>query len=50
VSVSAGAQEHDRQLMHQLGIRHYVQKGQDLGDRLAAVLRDIRGVLSVREG
>jgi len=38
VAVSAGAQEHDLQLLHQLGMHHFVQKGADLKDRLADVL------------
>ena len=38
IAVSAGAQEHDRQLLHQLGIRDFVEKGSGLGERLAAVL------------
>lgn len=38
IAVSAGAQEHDRQLLHQLGIREFVEKGSGLGERLAAVL------------
>jgi len=43
VSVSAGAQEHDRQLLHQLGINHFVLKGPDLGVRIDDVLRQICG-------
>ena len=49
VSVSAGAQEHDRQLMHQLGIRHFVQKGEGLSERLADVLREVRESLALSE-
>jgi serine/threonine-protein kinase len=49
VSVSAGAQEHDRQLMHQLGIRHFVKKGEGFSDRIAEVLRDVRATLALSE-
>jgi serine/threonine protein kinase len=41
ISVSAGAQEHDRQLMHQLGIHHFVEKGGTLRERLTAVLQEV---------
>lgn len=44
ISVSAGAQEHDRQLMHQLGIHRFVEKGEKLREGLTAALRDIAGV------
>ena len=47
VSVSAGAQEHDRQLLHQLGIRHVVQKGEGLSERLGEVLREVRDLLAI---
>lgn len=43
VAVSAGAQDHDLQLLHQLGIHHFVQKGADLRVRLATELRTIFG-------
>lgn len=36
IAVSAGAQEHDLELLHQLGIHHFVSKGPGLKDRLAA--------------
>ena len=41
VSVSAGAQEHDLQLLHALGMHHFVPKGQDLRGRLEAALREL---------
>jgi eukaryotic-like serine/threonine-protein kinase len=41
ISVSAGAQEHDRQLMHQLGIHHFVEKGGTLRERLTSVLQEV---------
>jgi len=44
VSVSAGAQHHDRELMHQLGIHHFVEKGGRLRDDLTRVLREAAGV------
>lgn len=43
ISVSAGAQEHDKQLLHQLGIHHFVEKGGSLRERLAAVFREVSG-------
>jgi len=43
VSVSAGAQEHDVQLLHQLGIHHFLEKGSNLRGRLRAVLGDLCG-------
>lgn len=46
ISVSAGAQEHDRQLMHQLGIHRFVEKGQNLREGLTAALREIAGIRS----
>lgn len=46
VAVSAGAQEHDRQLLHQLGIRTFVEKGSGLGERLAQVLRGLARPIS----
>jgi CheY-like chemotaxis protein len=41
VLVSAGAQEHDRQLLHQLGIRHFLVKGGDLGKNLDELLSSL---------
>ncbi len=41
--MSAGAQEHDKQLLHQLGIHHFVEKGGSLRERLAAVFREVSG-------
>jgi serine/threonine protein kinase len=43
VSVSAGAHEHDVQLLHQLGIHHFVEKGSNLRERLKAVFAEICG-------
>lgn len=39
VAVSAGAQEHDLQLLHQLGIYRFIQKGAELKKNLHEVLR-----------
>ena len=39
VAVSAGAQDHDLQLLHQLGMHHFIQKGADLKQQLTEVLR-----------
>jgi CheY-like chemotaxis protein len=39
VAVSAGAQEHDLQLLHQLGIHRFIQKGADLKKHLHEVLK-----------
>lgn len=44
ISVSAGAQAHDRELMHQLGIHHFVEKGTGLRDALGKVLREVAGI------
>ncbi len=41
VSVSAGAQEHDLQLLHQLGMHHFVQKGGDMRGRLGKVIHEL---------
>ncbi len=41
VSVSAGAQEHDLQLLHQLGMHHFVQKGSELRRNIAHVMREL---------
>ena len=43
VSVSAGAQEHDVQLLHQLGIHHFLEKGSNLRGRLRTVLGEVCG-------
>ena len=43
ISVSAGAQEHDVQLLHQLGIHHFVEKGSNLRERLRSVLGEVCG-------
>jgi serine/threonine-protein kinase len=42
VLVSAGAQDHDRQLLHQLGIKRFILKGSDLGGRIAEALAHLR--------
>lgn len=39
VAVSAGAQEHDLQLLHQLGIHRFIQKGAELRKNLHEVLK-----------
>lgn len=43
ISVSAGAQEHDVQLLHQLGIHHFVEKGSSLRERLRTVIAEVCG-------
>jgi serine/threonine-protein kinase len=43
ISVSAGAQDHDIQLLHQLGIHHFVEKGSNLRERLRAVFAEVCG-------
>ena len=43
ISVSAGAQEHDVQLLHQLGIHHFLEKGSNLRERLRAVFGEVCG-------
>jgi serine/threonine-protein kinase len=43
ISVSAGAQEHDVQLLHQLGIHHFVEKGSNLRERLRTVIAEVCG-------
>lgn len=43
ISVSAGAQEHDVQLLHQLGIHHFVEKGSNLRQRLRTVIAEVCG-------
>jgi serine/threonine-protein kinase len=49
ISVSAGAQEHDVQLLHQLGIHHFVEKGSNLRERLRSALGDACGHGVLRE-
>jgi serine/threonine protein kinase len=44
IAVSAGAQAHDRELLHQLGIHRFVTKGGDLRESLAEALRDACGL------
>ena len=41
VSVSAGAQEEDLQLLHKLGMHHFIQKGGDLRQRVTDVLKGL---------
>ncbi len=41
VSVSAGAQAHDVALLHQLGIRNFIRKGDRLVDQLDGVVREV---------
>lgn len=43
ISVSAGAAQHDVQLLHQLGIHHFVEKGSNLRERLRIVLAEVCG-------
>ncbi len=43
ISVSAGAQEHDVQLLHQLGIHHFLEKGSNLRERLRTVFGELCG-------
>jgi serine/threonine protein kinase len=43
ISVSAGAQEHDVQLLHQLGIHHFLEKGSNLRERLRSVFGEVCG-------
>ena len=43
ISVSAGAQEHDVQLLHQLGIHHFLEKGSNLRERLRTVFGEVCG-------
>jgi len=43
ISVSAGAQEHDVQLLHQLGIHHFLEKGSNLRERLATLFAEVCG-------
>jgi serine/threonine-protein kinase len=48
IAVSAGAQPDDIQLLHQLGIHHFVQKGSRVAERLGASLLEVCGRPSVR--
>ncbi len=48
ISVSAGAQAHDVQLLHALGIHHFVQKDGEMSARLAAALREVSGRPTLR--
>lgn len=50
ISVSAGAQHHDKQLLFQLGITHFVEKGPKMGEKLTETLRTATGRASVIEG
>ena len=43
ISVSAGAQDHDVQLLHQLGIHHFLEKGSNLRERLRTVFGEVCG-------
>ncbi len=43
IGVSAGAQEHDLQLLHQLGMHHFVPKDERLRERLQVALRALFG-------
>jgi len=47
IAVSAGAQEEDRQLLHELGITRFVQKGADLRERLGSALSDVTAIRSI---
>lgn len=49
ISVSAGAQDDDKQLLYQLGIHHFVEKGTQLKDRLSAAIYDAMGIDKRRE-
>ncbi|MCA9530643.1 MAG: protein kinase [Myxococcales bacterium] len=40
IAVSAGAQRPDRELLHHLGIHHFVHKGSHLKERLVGLLRE----------
>jgi len=50
ISVSAGAQEHDVQLLHQLGIHHFVEKGSNLRERLRTVFVEVCGDQVLADG
>lgn len=43
ISVSAGAQEHDVQLLHQLDIHHFLEKGSNLRERLRTAFGEVCG-------
>lgn len=49
ISVSAGAQEDDVQLLHQLGIHHFIEKGSNLRGRLRTVLSELFGSAVVND-
>ncbi len=44
ISVSAGAQDDNKQLLYQLGIHHFVEKGTQLKERLSAAIYDAMGI------
>lgn len=44
ISVSVGAQDDDKQLLYQLGIHHFVEKGTQLKERLSAAIYDAMGI------
>jgi CheY-like chemotaxis protein len=50
ISVSAGAQEHDVQLLHQLGIHHFVEKGSNLRERIRTVFVEVCGDQALADG
>lgn len=50
ISVSAGAREHDVQLLHQLGIHHFVEKGSNLRERLRTVFVEVSGDQALANG
>jgi serine/threonine-protein kinase len=50
ISVSAGAREHDVQLLHQLGIHHFVEKGSNLRERLRTVFAEVSGDRALANG
>ncbi|MEM7436944.1 MAG: serine/threonine-protein kinase [Myxococcota bacterium] len=50
ISVSAGAAQHDVQLLHQLGIHHFVEKGSNLRERLRTVLAEVCGDKVLSDG
>ena len=50
ISVSAGAQEHDVQILHQLGIHHFVEKGSNLRERLRTVFIEVCGDQVLADG
>jgi serine/threonine protein kinase len=46
VPVSGKAQDHDRQLLQQLGVTHFVPKGPSLRQRLAPVVQEVHRLVS----